>query len=151
MSTEANNLIKPTIHQTCLVKGVLLFNLHTVADFVRGHLTVGTFANDVPFVPARYFITYGIPSIQTRGEHAHRKCHQFMTCPHGGCFVTVDDGCNRQEIWLNHPAMAIYVPPMIWTVEYNHTRDSVLLVFASEPYDADDYIRDYSEFRSSPQ
>ena len=35
---------------------------------------------------------------------------------------------------------------MVWGVQYRYTADAVLLVFASDPYDADDYIRDYSEF-----
>ncbi|MFX6152984.1 WxcM-like domain-containing protein, partial [Acinetobacter baumannii] len=28
-----------------------------------------------------------------------------------------------------------------------YSRDAVLLVFASEPYDATEYVRDYGEFR----
>jgi hypothetical protein len=35
---------------------------------------------------------------------------------------------------------------MIWSTQYKHAEDTVLLVLASEPYDASEYIRDYSEF-----
>ena len=35
---------------------------------------------------------------------------------------------------------------MVWGVQYRYSPDAVLLVFASEEYDADDYIRDYEEF-----
>ena len=35
---------------------------------------------------------------------------------------------------------------MIWTIQHNFEVDAVLLVFASEPYDAGDYIRDYEVF-----
>ena len=35
---------------------------------------------------------------------------------------------------------------MVWGVQYKHTPDAVLLVLASAPYDAADYIREYGEF-----
>ena len=35
---------------------------------------------------------------------------------------------------------------MIWGTQWRYTRDAVLLVLASHPYDAGDYIRDYEEF-----
>ncbi len=35
---------------------------------------------------------------------------------------------------------------MTWAVQYKFSRDAVLLVLASDSYDADDYIRDYAEF-----
>jgi len=34
---------------------------------------------------------------------------------------------------------------MIWGTQWRHSRDAVLLVLASHPYDAADYIRDYEE------
>jgi hypothetical protein len=35
---------------------------------------------------------------------------------------------------------------MVWATQYKFTRDAVLLVLASEYYDAQEYIRDYGEF-----
>jgi hypothetical protein len=35
---------------------------------------------------------------------------------------------------------------MIWGTQYRYTPDAVLLVLASEPYDAEDYIRDHDQF-----
>ena len=35
---------------------------------------------------------------------------------------------------------------MVWGIQYKYSADAVLLVLASHPYDADDYIRDYDEF-----
>ena len=31
---------------------------------------------------------------------------------------------------------------------YKYSKDAVLLVFASEPYDSDEYIRDYASFKA---
>ena len=35
---------------------------------------------------------------------------------------------------------------MIWGTQYRYSRDAVLLVYASLPYEAEDYIRDYHDF-----
>ena len=35
---------------------------------------------------------------------------------------------------------------MIWGTQYRYSRDAVLLVLASHPYDADDYIRDHDQY-----
>jgi hypothetical protein len=35
---------------------------------------------------------------------------------------------------------------MVWGIQYKYTADAVLMVLASEAYDAGDYIRDYDEF-----
>ena len=35
---------------------------------------------------------------------------------------------------------------MTWGIQYRYTEGAVLLVLASDLYDADDYIRDYGEF-----
>jgi hypothetical protein len=58
----------------------------------------------------------------------------------------VDDGEHREEIVLNDPSIGLYRPPMIWGVQYKFSPDAVLLVLASEGYDAEDYIRDYDSF-----
>lgn len=64
----------------------------------------------------------------------------------GSCNVLVDDGVNREEFILDKPNKGIYLPPMTWGVQYKYSDNAVLMVFASHYYDADDYIRDYSEF-----
>jgi hypothetical protein len=57
-----------------------------------------------------------------------------------------DDGRTRQEFILDQPNAALYLPPMTWVVHYNYSPDAVLMVLASDHYDAADYIRDYAEF-----
>lgn len=128
------------------VKGVRIYHLRNIVDPERGNLTVGEFGSEVPFVPQRYFLTYDIPHRTTRGEHAHRRCHQFLISVRGSCSVKTDDGINSHEFTLHHPTIGIYVPPMVWTTEYKHSADSILMVFASDHYDPADYLRDYDEF-----
>ena len=57
-----------------------------------------------------------------------------------------DDGTNREEFLLDDPTIGVYLPPRVWGVQYKYSADAVLLVFASEYYDAADYIRNYSDF-----
>jgi hypothetical protein len=62
--------------------------------------------------------------------------------------VLLDDGRNRREIVLDRPDLGVYMPEMVWGTQFRYSPDAVLLVFASEYYDADDYIRSYAEFRA---
>ena len=128
------------------VAGVNLHRMPRVPD-IRGSLTVGEFDRSIPFAAKRYFMVFDVPSMETRGEHAHRECHQFLICVRGSCAVVADDGINRQEFLLDRPDLGIHLPPMVWGIQYKYSADAVLLVFASHYYDGADYIRDYSEFR----
>lgn len=127
------------------VKNVTLHRLPRVED-LRGSLSVGEFERQVPFPVKRYFLVFDVPSAETRGEHAHHECHQFLICVKGQCSVVADDGEQRQEFLLNRPDMAVYLPPMTWGIQYKYSADAVLLVFASHYYEARDYIRDYEHF-----
>jgi hypothetical protein len=127
------------------VKGVKLFNLSDIQD-LRGNLTVGEFDKQIPFVPRRYFAVYGVPTAETRGEHAHINCHQFLISLSGSINIIADDGNNREEFVLARNNLGLYLPPMTWGIQYRYTRDAILLVFASHFYDPEDYIRDYEEF-----
>lgn len=131
--------------QKTAVDGVVLHRMHVVPD-LRGSLTVGEFQRQIPFTPLRYFIVFGVPSRETRGEHAHRECHQFLVCVRGSCSVVADDGKRRVEVRLDSLDTGLYLPPMIWGIQYQYSADAELLVFASHHYDANDYIRDYEDF-----
>lgn len=113
---------------------------------LRGALSVGEAARDLPFLPQRYFMVYDVPSEELRGEHAHHTCHQFLICVHGSCQALVDDGTRRAEVTLDDPTVGLYMPPIIWGTQYRYSRDAILLVFASHGYDPADYIRDYPAF-----
>ena len=108
---------------------------------------MGEFGKEFPFEPRRYFIVFGVSSGTQRGEHAHKKCHQFLICAQGRCTALVDDGTVRESFILDNPSVGIYVPPMIWGTQYDYSVDGALLVFASEHYDPSDYVRSYGEFR----
>lgn len=127
------------------VKGVTLHQLQVAMD-LRGSLAAAEFPAHLPFAPSRYFVVYDVPGKDVRGEHAHRACRQFLVCVRGSVSVVADDGTSREEIRLDRPDVGIYLPPLVWAVQYKYSPDALLLVLASDPYDAADYIRDYDEF-----
>ena len=127
------------------VRGVTLHQFPVIPD-LRGSLTVGEFSSQIPFEPQRYFLVYGVPSREVRGEHAHRQCQQFLICLQGSCAVVADDGQRKTEVVLDAPHRGLYLPPMTWGVQYQYSADAMLLVFASHRYDPGDYIREYDEF-----
>lgn len=113
----------------------------------RGSISMAEANETLPFAPQRYFIVFGVPPGATRGEHAHRDCHQLLVCVRGSVSARTDDGRSSQEYALNTPALGLYVPPLVWGAQFDFTPDATLLVLASHKYDPGEYIRDYEEFR----
>jgi acetyltransferase-like isoleucine patch superfamily enzyme len=124
------------------VRGVRIEKLTRAVD-MRGSLVAG---ESLPFVPQRFFSVFNVPSTETRGSHAHHLCEQYLICLRGGVSAIVDDGFRREEIRLDRPDLALYMPAMTWGTQYRYSSDAILLVLASLPYENDDYIRDYEEF-----
>ena len=67
-------------------------------------------------------------------------------CVAGACSVVVDDGRTRMELRLDSPCLGLHIPKMVWAIQYKYSRNAVLLVLASHPYDSADYIRDYDDY-----
>jgi len=143
-ATDATS-IQEGARQALQVTGAAVHTLRRYED-MRGALSVAEFSRDMPFIPKRCFVVHDVPSQDVRGEHAHRKCSQFLICVSGSLEVVVDNGRSVRQLHLAGPEMGLYIPPMVWSTQYNYSPGAVLLVFASEEYDPGDYIRDYSEF-----
>jgi len=131
--------------RTGLIAGAGLYELPRVSD-ARGHLSFAEIQQSLPFPVVRYFLVFGVPSREIRGEHAHRTLEQFLVCVHGNCSVRLFDGDASEEVLLNRPDLGLHVPPLVWTTEYKYSPDAVLLVLASEVYREDDYIRDVDDY-----
>jgi UDP-2-acetamido-3-amino-2,3-dideoxy-glucuronate N-acetyltransferase len=147
-TTQATSAVPATARGANLevhVGGVALLHVPLIKD-LRGNLTAREVGKGLPFVPQRFFVVLGVPSKEVRGEHAHRQCEQLLVCLQGSVSVVVDDAKSRQELLLDSPEIGVYLPPLVWGIQYKYSADSVLLVLASQLYDAADYIRDYDEF-----
>jgi dTDP-4-dehydrorhamnose 3,5-epimerase-like enzyme len=131
--------------QPLRIPDVRLYDLPLVRD-ARGSLSYAQYDETLPFLPRRYFSVFGVGEDQTRGGHAHRTVHQFLICVKGSCLVSLDDGRTRDQVWLDRPERALYLPPKIWATQQHFSRDGVLVVLASDVYDPAEYIKDYDEF-----
>jgi hypothetical protein len=113
----------------------------------NGDLVVMEGMNNVPFSIARVFVVRA-PEGAIRGQHAHRACAQFLTCPRDVIEVECDDALRKASFTLDHPNMGLLVPPAIWSQQTYKGKGATLTVLCDRPYEADDYIRDYDEFVS---
>lgn len=130
---------------TTRMEGVSFVELTKASD-LRGDLLVVELAQHIPFPVKRLFYVMNVPSHHVRGEHAHRECHQLLVCLQGSVTVTADNGIMREEWIIDRPDIGLHILPMTWAAQYRYTDNAVLAVFASHPYDAGDYIRDYEDF-----
>ena len=100
----------------------------------------------VPFDTKRIYYIYGVRPGVSRGFHAHYNLSQVVICIAGRCRMILDDGNVREEVWMECPTKGLLIENMIWREMHDFSSDCVLLVLASEHYDENDYIRDYSDF-----
>lgn len=107
-----------------------------------GALTV---IEDLPFEIKRAFFISLVPPGESRGGHANRDAHVFVAIA-GSFDLFLDDGTGSRTWTLRRPNEGVYVPPLIWRVLRNFTRDAICLVLSNRPYSADDYIRNYERF-----
>ena len=111
----------------------------------NGDLVVIEGLINVPFPIARVFMVQA-PNGAIRGQHAHRACTQFLTCPRGVVEVQCDDSATTAIFVLDRPDIGLLVPPGIWCEQTYRLGESALAVLCDRPYEADDYIRQYPEY-----
>lgn len=112
----------------------------------RGNLTVIEGGVRIPFDIARVFYLDVVPAGATRAGHANRRSDQVLVAVAGSFEVTVDDGDRREAITLNRSSHGYYVPHMVWRELASFSSGAICLALASEPYDENDYHRDYDEY-----
>lgn len=132
----------PTVYDCSLIE------LPRITDRA-GNITVVHGDINVPFDIKRVFYTYDIPAGASRGDHAHKTCHEFLVAASGSFEVLLDDGVNRRTVTLNRPFYGLHIPPGIWARQQSYSSGSICLVITSHEYDEDDYVRDYRDFIES--
>jgi dTDP-4-dehydrorhamnose 3,5-epimerase-like enzyme len=98
-----------------------------------------------PFDILRVFTVNAVKG-SIRGNHAHKKCSQFMVCVSGAIEVTCDNGVEQTIYQLDSPSVSLNVAPGIWTKQKYLTENAVLMVLCDRHYEEDDYIRNYKNF-----
>jgi dTDP-4-dehydrorhamnose 3,5-epimerase-like enzyme len=112
----------------------------------RGQLVALEENIDIPFRIKRVYFMYDTKDGVVRGHHAHKSLEQILVCIHGSCKVRLDNGKEKKVVPLEKPYEGLYIANNIWREMFDFSSDAVLMVFASELYNEEDYIRDYDEF-----
>lgn len=102
----------------------------------RGALCV--IENQLPFEIRRVYWIYEASGV--RGGHAHKVTRQGLVSVSGRCQVDVKTKKETEIFILDRPNQVLLLNPEDWHTMSHFTKDSVLAVFASHPYNKDDYI-----------
>lgn len=114
----------------------------------RGSLSFLENESQIPFKIARSYWIYDVPGGESRGGHAFNKNEEFIIALSGAFDVVLDNGKEKQKFQLNRSYYGLYVPKGWWREMENFSTNSVAFILSSIPYDADDYIRDYVDFKT---
>lgn len=113
----------------------------------RGNLSVVEEITNIPFEIKRTYWIYDVPGGAVRGGHAYRNNEEFIVALSGSFDVILDNGLMRTTYSLNRSYYGLYVPKGVWRQMVNFSTNSLALIMASIPFDAEDYIYDYEYFK----
>jgi dTDP-4-dehydrorhamnose 3,5-epimerase-like enzyme len=129
------------------LKNCRTIELPRIVDEKDGIISVAESFKNIPFAIKRVYYIYQLNyNDSIRGKHAHKKLEQILFCINGSVVIDVDDGEKRQNIKLDKPNIGLYLGPELWHVMRRFSHNCILLVFASDFYNEEDYIRNYDEF-----
>ena len=101
----------------------------------------------LPFTVCRVFVVVADQG-QIRGNHAHKRCSQFLVAVSGAIEVQTEDQHGTLKNWgLSEPTVGLWIPPMTWATQKYVQPNSMLVVACDREFEEEDYIRDYQEFR----
>ncbi len=123
-----------------------LVALNVIGD-QRGSLIALEEGCNIPFKMKRAYYIFDTKSEVSRGFHAHKRLQQLAVCVAGKCRLVLDDGMKREDFWLDSPRIGLQISNRVWREMHDFSEDCILIVFASEPYEESDYIRNYDQFK----
>ena len=114
---------------------------------LTGKLTPFTFNNKFPIKAKRIFYIFGKRN-KIRGEHAHRKCSQFLFPLLGNFELSIlSKTKNKKFIIYSKKNFGFLIKPKTWLKIKFLSKTSVLMVVCDKSYDFKDYIEDIKEFK----
>ena len=129
-----------------MIEKVKIIDLPKILD-PRGNLSFLESNNHVPFDIKRTYWIYDVPGGEIRGSHAFKKSHEFIIALSGSFDVVLNDGKKEVKHSLNRSYYGLYVPNMLWRRVENFSTNALALIVSSIPYDQNDYIRHFDEYK----
>ena len=125
---------------------IVIIELPKIFD-PRGNLSFFESSNQIPFDIKRTYWIYDVPGGEIRGSHAFKKSEEFIIALSGSFDVVLNDGDTEIKYSLNRSYYGLYMPNMLWRSIENFSTNSLALIVSSIPYDTNDYVRDFDEFK----
>lgn len=117
----------------------------------RGNLSFIEEEKHIPFKIARSYWIYDVPGGEVRGGHAYKENQEFIVALSGSFDIILENGEEKHTFHLNRSYYGLYVPKGWWRSMENFSTNSLALIVASIPYQKEDYIYDYEEFKKMKQ
>jgi len=112
-----------------------------------GTLIPISLSKDIPFKTKRIFMIYGNKNF-IRGNHAHKKCSQFLVPIFGKIKIDYFDKFRKNSVLLNSDKKkGILLKPLTWCKLTFLSKNSIILVFCDREYEYKDYIEKISDFK----
>lgn len=124
---------------------IKLIQLKSCGD-ERGSLIALEEKSNIPFKIKRVYYMFNTTEGVRRGYHAHKTLKQVAIAVRGSCKFMLDDGAEKIEVTLNHPAQGLLIESFMWREMFDFSEDCVLMVLADQIYDEVDYVRNYDQF-----
>jgi len=117
-------------------------------NLLKGKLSFMESNTHIPFNIKRIFYIYDIKDLTViRGGHAHKTLQQVIFCLNGSFTLELDNGNEKEEVYLNKPNEGVIIEAKIWLTMKKISKNTIIMVIASDYYDEIDYIRNYKEFQ----
>lgn len=128
------------------IEDIKLVQLPKIEDS-RGNLTFVEELKHVPFKMERSYWIYDVPGGETRGGHAFINQQEVIIALSGSLDVIVNDSKEEKRFSLNRSYYGLYIPEGIWRHMENFSTNALVIVLSSTPYNSEDYIRDFEEYK----
>jgi UDP-2-acetamido-3-amino-2,3-dideoxy-glucuronate N-acetyltransferase len=126
------------------LKNINLIDVQSFKD-KEGTMTIIQSNLDISFRIMRVFSISAISC--TRGNHAHKNCHQFIVCLSGSLLIYVDDGTSKKTFLLDSSSKGLHIPPGFWSYQEYGSSQTIVNVYCDLEYDEQDYIRNYEDYK----
>ena len=118
---------------------------------LRGNLSFVEEDTQLPFKIKRVYWIYDVPGGEIRGGHAFKETQELIIALSGSFDVVLNDGKQEYKYALNRSYHGVLVPKMMWRTLQNFSTNSLAVIISSTDYDANDYLRDFNEFKKLTQ
>ena len=104
------------------------------------------YEKNIPFKIKRVFFIRNLKQNSVRGAHAHKKCHQVIFSLNGNINIKLKKNNKVQLFKIKNKETGLFVPKLNWIEIKSLSKKNIIVVFCSEKYNEEDYIRDYNEY-----